>query len=59
MARYVYPAFLSSDETGSYAIHFPDLPNCFTQGDDIVQKADLNFSSVLQEALAEKLRVSL
>lgn len=33
MAKYIYPAIFEEDE-GSIAVTFPDLPNCFTQGED-------------------------
>lgn len=32
--KYIYPAIFEKDEK-SYYIFFPDLKNCFTQGDDV------------------------
>ena len=32
---YVYPAIFTPEEGGAYSIHFPDIENCFTCGDDI------------------------
>lgn len=34
MAKYVYPAIFKK-ENDVYSITFPDLPDCFTQGDDL------------------------
>lgn len=34
MAKYVYPAIFTKEEQG-YSINFPDLENCYTQGDDL------------------------
>lgn len=33
MAKYVYPAIFTPEKTG-FSISFPDLSNCFTQGED-------------------------
>ena len=30
----IYPAFFASDDKGGYAVMFPDLPGCFTEGAD-------------------------
>jgi len=35
MAKYVYPAIFTPEEGGGYSIRFPDIKNCFTDGDDI------------------------
>lgn len=32
--KYVYPAVLEKDDDG-YFISFPDLQNCFTEGEDL------------------------
>ncbi len=32
---YVYPAIFTPDDNGMYFIHFPDIENCITCGDDI------------------------
>ena len=34
MAKYVYPAIFKPENEG-YSITFPDLSNCFTQGEDM------------------------
>lgn len=36
MAKYVYPAIFTPEDGGGYSISFPDIKNCFTEGDDIV-----------------------
>lgn len=35
MAQYVFPAVFTPEEAGGYSINFPDLPSCYTQGDDL------------------------
>ena len=35
MAKYVYPAVFESEKDGGYSIFFPDLPGCYTCGDDL------------------------
>lgn len=35
MAKYVYPAIFTPEDGGGYSISFPDIKNCFTEGDDI------------------------
>lgn len=35
MAKYVYPAVFTPESIGGYSINFPDLPHCYTQGDDM------------------------
>ncbi len=35
MAKYVYPAIFHHEEDGGFSIFFPDIPGCFSQGDDI------------------------
>lgn len=34
MAKYIYPAVFAKDED-FYIVHFPDVENCFTQGEDL------------------------
>ena len=43
--KYVYPAVFSHDEEGSY-VRFPDIENCFTDGDTI-EEAIENANDVL------------
>ena len=54
--KYVYPAVLKKDDDG-YFISFPDLQNCFTEGEDlsVATAKGINFSALLQESIAEKL----
>ena len=33
--NYIYPAIFTPEKEGGYYIHFPDIDNCFTCGDDI------------------------
>lgn len=33
--RYTYPAVFEGNELGGYSIWFPDLPECYTDGDDL------------------------
>lgn len=41
MAKYVYPALLTPDaENGGYYVTFPDLPNCYTDGNDLAEALD-------------------
>lgn len=32
---YNYPAFFEKNELGGYSVWFPDLPECYTDGDDM------------------------
>lgn len=34
MAKYVYPAIFEPDD-GMYSVSFPDIPDCYTCGDDL------------------------
>lgn len=36
MAKYAYPAVFAPEEEGGFSVVFPDLENCYTYGDDIV-----------------------
>ncbi|MBQ8508355.1 MAG: type II toxin-antitoxin system HicB family antitoxin [Clostridia bacterium] len=35
MAKYVYPAIFTREDNGQYSVNFPDLPHCYTGGDDL------------------------
>lgn len=35
MAKYVYPAIFTREESGLYAVDFPDFESCYTSGDDL------------------------
>jgi predicted RNase H-like HicB family nuclease len=41
--KYAYPAIFTDDETESgkhvYFVEFPDIPSCYTQGDDLEEAA--------------------
>lgn len=37
MAKYVYPAIFSPEDGGGYSVRFPDIANCFTDGNDLVE----------------------
>lgn len=41
MERLIYQAILEKDEDGAYSVSFPDLPGCFTFGDDFVEAVDM------------------
>ncbi|MEG0270561.1 MAG: type II toxin-antitoxin system HicB family antitoxin [Clostridia bacterium] len=40
MAKFVYPAKLESDD-GHLMVTFPDIPNCLTEGDSLVEALEL------------------
>jgi len=42
----VYPAVFHPEEDGGYTVTFPDLPGCYTQGDDLAEAI-----SMAEEAL--------
>lgn len=33
--KYIYPAVFTREEDGSFSINFPDIPSCYTQGDNM------------------------
>lgn len=35
MAKYIFPAIFTPEEQGKFSIHFPDIENCFTCGDNL------------------------
>ena len=35
MAKYIYPAVFTPESNGQFSIHFPDIENCFTCGDNL------------------------
>ena len=35
MAKYVYPAVFEPEEQGAYSILFPDIPGCYTCGNNL------------------------
>ena len=40
MAKYLYPAVFTEENVG-YSVHFPDLENCYTQGDDLIDALEM------------------
>lgn len=35
MAKYVYPAIFTPEDDGQVSVRFPDLPSCFTGGENL------------------------
>jgi len=33
--KYAYTAVFTPEENGAFSVHFPDLPGCYTSGDDM------------------------
>ncbi len=52
MSVYVYPAIFSPEE-GRYNVVFPDLPDCYTCGDDLTD-AMLMAQDVLSDVMSDK-----
>ena len=46
MAKYVYPAIFTLEETGGYSINFPDVKNCFTDANTLAEAME-NANDVL------------
>lgn len=40
MTKYIYPAIFTKDKD-SYVVRFPDLDDCYTQGDDIQEAYEM------------------
>lgn len=41
MAKYAYAAIFTPAEEGGFTVNFPDLPNCFTDGDTIAEALEM------------------
>jgi len=41
VAKYVFPAIFKKEDDGLYFIEFPDLKNCYTQGDNMQNAYDM------------------
>ena len=41
MAKYIYPAIFHEENDGGYYIEFPDIPSCYTQGDDMTNALEM------------------
>ena len=35
--KYIYPAIFTKEEDGGYLVEFPDLPECYTDGDSLAE----------------------
>lgn len=51
MAKYVYSAVFTKEESGLYAVDFPDIAGCHTSGDNILDAVEM-----AQDALSMMLR---
>ncbi len=40
MARYLFPAVFTKEDNGQYSVNFPDIPQCYTCGDDLQDAFD-------------------
>ncbi len=41
MAKYVYPAIFTQEDSGAYSVLFPDFESCYTGGDDMPDALDM------------------
>ena len=41
MKKLFYPAIFHKAEEGGFWVSFPDIPECFTQGDDMTQTYEM------------------
>ena len=41
MAKYVYPAILTKEKEGGYSVAFPDVPGCYTQGENLSEAIEM------------------
>ena len=41
MSKYAYAAVFTPAEEGGFTVNFPDLPNCFTDGDTIAEALEM------------------
>lgn len=35
--KYIYPAIFTKEDDGGYLVEFPDLPECYTDGDSLAE----------------------
>lgn len=40
MAKYLFPAVFTKESNGQYSVNFPDVPQCYTCGDDLQDAFD-------------------
>ncbi|MDR0326419.1 MAG: type II toxin-antitoxin system HicB family antitoxin [Oscillospiraceae bacterium] len=54
--KYVYAAVFEAADEGGYAVSFPDLPGCYSQGDDLCEAISMAHSALRQwiEYLTDK-----
>ena len=41
MAKYVYPAIFTKEKNHVYSVDFPDVENCYTCGDSLVNAMEM------------------
>lgn len=41
MPKYVYPAIFTQEDNNQYSVVFPDVKNCFTGGDSLIEAMDM------------------
>lgn len=41
MGKFVYQAVMRPEDEGGYSVEFPDLPGCFTDGDDYMDAVEM------------------
>lgn len=41
MAKYLFPAIFVKEENGQYSVNFPDVPQCYTSGDNLQDAYDM------------------
>ena len=41
MAKYVYPAIFTKEKNNAYSVDFPDVENCYTCGDSLVDAMEM------------------
>ena len=39
--KLLYPAIFTPAEEGGYTVEFPDLPGCFTEGDNLIEAIEM------------------
>ena len=40
MAKYLFPAIFKKEDNGQYSVNFPDIPQCYTCGDNLQDAFD-------------------
>lgn len=41
MAKYVFPALFTREESGIYAVEFPDIEGCYTSGESLADAVEM------------------